>query len=186
MKGQQRLIWIGPSPARALAVVTSVLAVVMSVLVVVTATLGAVVVLSGCASQSNDDFQRGGRDGAMRPPPGPGVYEIITRLELEPEQLPAVRAVLESAEDEREDIQQEMSSQMSGRPDPSAMASVRARMDDVRERTEDDLSELLTGEQMAEYRKMMDEADRRRDAMRSQMGGRPGGGRGGKGGMRGY
>jgi len=179
MKRQQRLTWLSPSPKRALAVAAPVL-------VVVAAMLAAVVALPGCATESNGGFQDGGRGGAMRPPPGPSVYEIITRLELEPEQLPAVRAVLERAEDEREDIQEEMLSQMSERPDPSTAGSIREKMDDVRTRAEDDLSELLTYEQMAEYREMMDEADRRRVAMRSQMSGRPGGGRGGKGGRRGF
>ncbi len=185
MKRQQRLTWLSPSPKWALAVAAPVLAVAAPVLVVA-AMLAAVVAMPGCATESNGGFQDGGRGGA--PPPGPSVYEIITRLELEPEQLPAVRAVLERAEDEREDIQEEMLSQMSDRPDPSAMGAVREKMDDVRARTEDDLSELLTYEQMAEYREMMDEADRRRDAMRSEMSGRRGGGggRGGVGGKRGF
>jgi hypothetical protein len=152
------------------------LAVAAPVLVVVAAMLAAVVVLPGCATESNGGFRDGG--GAMRPPPGPSVYEVITRLELEPEQLPAVRSVLERAEDEREDIQEEMFSRMSDGPDPSVAGLMREKMYDVRMRTEDDLSELLTYEQMAEYREMMDEAIRQRDAMKHEMGGRPGGGRG--------
>jgi hypothetical protein len=183
MKRQQRLTWLSPSPKRALAVAAPVL--------VVAVMLAAVAALPGCATESNGGFQDGGRGGAMRPLPGPSVYEIITRLELEPEQLPAVRAVLERAEDEREDIQEEMLSHMSDGPDPSMAGLMREKMDDVRTRAEDDLSELLTYEQMAEYREMMDEADRRRDAMRSEMSGRRGGrggggGRGGMGGKRGF
>ncbi|MCK4408479.1 MAG: hypothetical protein KAW67_00240 [Candidatus Eisenbacteria sp.] len=178
-KRQERLTWMSLSPKRALAVA-------VTVLVFVAATLAAAVALPGCAPESNGGLSQGGRGGAMRPPPGPSVYEIITRLELEPEQLPAVRAVLERAEDELEGIQEEMLSQMSGRPDPSMMASVREKMEEARTRTEDGLSELLTYEQMAEYRKMMDEADRQRDSMRPRLGGRPGGGRGGKGGGRGF
>ena len=179
MKRHHRLTWMGLSPASALAIT-------VSSLVVVATMLAAAVALPGCAPESNGGFQQSGRGGAMRPPPGPSVYEIITRLELEPEQLPAVRAVLERAEDQREEMQEEMFSEMSGSPDPSAMGSVREKMDEARARTEGDLSELLTSEQMAEYRKMMDEADRRRDAMQPQMGGRRGGGRGGKGGGRGF
>jgi hypothetical protein len=148
--------------------------------------LAAAVMLPGCAPESNGGFERGSPGGAMRPPPGPSVYEIITRLELEPEQLPAVRAVLERAEDEREEIQEEMFSQMSGGPDPSVAGSLREKMGDARARTESDLSELLTYEQMAEYRKMMDEAARRRESMQPQMGARRGGGRNGKGGGRGF
>ena len=179
MKRQRRLTRISPSP-------TTVLAVAAPVLVVVAVMLAAVAALPGCATESNGGFQDGGRGGAMRPPPGPSVYEIITRLELEPEQLPAVRAVLERAEDEREDIQEEMLSQMSDGPDPSMMGAVREKMDGVRARAESDLSELLTYEQMAEYREMMDEAaSRRREAMKSEMSGRPGG-RSGKGGRPGF
>jgi hypothetical protein len=180
MKRQQRLTWMSLSPARALAVA-------VSSLVVVAAMLAAAVMLPGCAPESNGGFERGGgRGGAMRPPPGPSVYEIITRLELEPEQLPAVRAVLETAEDELEGIQEEMLSQMSGGPDPSVAGSLWEKMGDARARTESDLSELLTYEQIVEYRKMMDEAARRRESMQSQMGARRGGGRGGKGGGRGF
>ena len=185
MKRQQRLTWMSLSPKRALAVASPVAAVVLSVLVVAVAMLAAIVTLPGCAPESNGGFQQGGRGGAMRPPPGPSVYEIITRLELEPEQLPAVRTVLERAEDEREEIQEEMFSQRSGGPDPAVPGSLREKMGDARARTEADLSELLTYEQMAEYRKMMDEADRRRDGMQTQMGARRGG-RGGKSGVRGF
>ena len=179
MKRQQRLTWMSLPPARALAVA-------VSTLVVIAAMLAAVMALPGCATESNGGFEQGRRGGAMRPPPGPSVYEIITRLELEPEQLPAVRAVLERAEDEREDIQKEMLYQMSDRPDPSTMGSVREKMEEARARTEGDLSELLTYEQMAEYRKMMDEAERRRADMSSLSSGRRGGGRGGKGAGRGF
>ncbi len=176
MKGQQRLTWMGLSPARALAVA-------LSSFVVVAAMLAAAVVLPGCATETNGAFEQSDRGGAKRPPPGPSVYEIITRLELEPEQLPAVRAVLERAEDEREGIQEEMLSQMSGRPDPSTMGVVQEKMQGARARAENDLSELLTYEQMAEYRKIMDEAaSRQREGMRPQMGGRRGG-RGGRGGF---
>lgn len=175
MKRQQRLTWMSLSPGRALAVA-------VSSLVVVAAMLAAAVALPGCAPESNGGFEQGSRGGGMRPPPGPSVYEIISRLDLEPEQLPAVRAVLESAEDEREEILEEMFSQMSGGPDPSVAGSLREKMGDARARTESDLSGLLTYEQMAEYRKMMDEADRRRGGTQPQMGAR----RGGKGGMRGF
>ena len=178
MTGHRRLTWMNLSPARALAVA-------VSSLVVVAAMLAAAMVLSGCAPETNGGFQRGSRGGAMRPPPGPSVYEIITRLELEPEQLPAVRTVLERAEDEREEIQEEIFSQRSGGPDPAVAGSLREKMGDARARTEADLSELLTYEQMAEYRKMMDEADRRRDGMQTQMDARRGGGRGGKSRVRG-
>jgi hypothetical protein len=186
MKRQQRLVRMSPSPKRTLAVAAAVARVALSVLVVAAAVFAAVVALPGCATESNSGPPEGGRGGAMRPPPGPSVYEIITRLELEPEQLPAVRAVLERVEDEREDVQEEMLSQMSGRPDPSMMGAVREKMDDVRARAESDLSELLTYEQMAEYREMMDEAaSRQREAMKSQMGARRGGpgGNGGRGGF---
>ena len=173
-KRQQRLTRMSLSPGRALVVAVSVL---------VVATLAAVVALPGCAPELNGGFQQGGCRGAMRPPPGPSVYEIITRLELEPEQLPGVRAVLERAEDEREEIQEEMLSQMSDRPDPSMAGSAREKMYEARARAEGDLSELLTYEQMAEYRKMMDQAERRRADMGSQPSGRRGGGRGGKSGF---
>ena len=176
MKRHHRLTWMGLSPARALAVT-------VSLLVLGAAVLATAVALPGCAPESNGGFQQGGRGGAMRPPPGPSVYEIITRLELEPEQLPAVRVVLERAEDEREGIQEEMLSQMSGGAAPSMMGVVREKMEGARARAESDLSELLTYEQMAEYREIMDEAaSRQREAMRSQMGARRGGS-GGRGGF---
>jgi hypothetical protein len=113
------------------------------------------------------------------------VYEIITRLELEPEQLPDVRAVLEEAEDAREELRDEMVAGAGGRPDPSMMTAMRDRAESLNEETEEQLSELLTSEQMEEYREMVREAERAREAMRPQMAGRrggPGGGRSGKGG----
>ena len=131
----------------------------------------------GCASDTNGSYPPGARGGQMLPP-GPSVYEIITRLELEPEQLPAVRAVLEDAESERDEVFAAMQPGMGGRPDPSAMDSVRAKMAGLREQTEEQLAELLTSEQMDEYREMMQKAEREREQMRSEMGGR-GGGRGG-------
>ncbi len=187
MKRQPRLTRTNPSPPSALAAAAPVARVALSVLVVAAAMLAAVVALPGCATESNRGPPEGGRGGAMRPPPGPSVYEIITRLELEPEQLPAVRTVLERAEDEREDIEEEILSQMSDRPDPSMMGVVREKMEGLRARTEADLSELLTYEQMAEYREMMDEAaSRRREAMKPQMSGRRRGGPGGNGGRGGF
>ncbi len=176
MKRQQRLSWMSLSPKRALAVAAPVLAVVVSVFV-------AVVALPGCATESNGGFQRGG-PGTMTQTPWPGVYEIITRLELEPEQLPVVRAVLEEAEDAREELRGEMVAGTAGRPDPSMMTSMRERMDELNESTKDRLSELLTVEQMAEYEEIAREAEREMDATRSRRGGMRGdpGGVGGKGG----
>ena len=94
------------------------------------------------------------------------------------------RAVLEEAEDAREELRGEMVAGTAGRPDPSMMTSMRERMDELNESTEDRLSELLTVEQMAEYEEIAREAEREMDAMRSQMSGMRGGpgGFGGKGG----
>ncbi len=141
------------------------------------AVLAASVLAAGCAPSTGGGFDPGAR-GGIQPPPGPSVYEIITRLELEPEQLPAVRAVLEDAEDAREEIQGEIRPQDGGRTDPSAMSEMRERRDAARGETERELASLLTSGQMVEYREMMREAERQREEMRSQMGGR----RGAKGG----
>jgi hypothetical protein len=157
--------------------------VILHVLAVLALMFAVQVTATGCASGTSGGFSSGGR-GA--PPPGPSVYEIITQLELEPGQLPAVRSVLEAAEDEREEIFQSVQSGAGSRPDPSTMDTVRARAADLNDRTEARLSELLTFEQMSEYRAVMRRAELMQQQMRSQMdGGRggPGGGRrgGGKG-----
>ena len=148
----------------------------------VMAVLAVSVFAAGCASSTDGGFDPGAR-GGMQPPTGPSVYEIITRLELEPEQLPAVRSVLEDAEDAREEIQGEMRAQTGSRPDPSTMSEMRERLDVARGETERELASLLTSGQMVEYREMMREAERQREEMRSQMGGRSGakGGRPGGG-----
>ena len=138
-------------------------------------------VATGCASDTNSSYPRGApgaRGGQMQAPQGPGVYEIITALELEPEQLPTVRAVLEDAEDAREEAFANMRPGSGERPDPSAMGAMREKMDALREDTETRLAELLTTEQMARYRVMMQEAEQQRQQMRPEAGGR-GGGRGG-------
>ncbi|MFH1865602.1 MAG: hypothetical protein ABIK85_06940 [Candidatus Eisenbacteria bacterium] len=154
---------------------------VLSLLAALTFMLALQATVSGCASEANRGYPTGGRGGVMQMPQGPSVYEIITQLELEPEQLPAVRAVLEAAEDEREEIFAAMPSGTGGRPDPSMMDDIRAGMDDLKERTEDRLSELLTLEQMTEYREMLRKAELQREQMRSLMSGGRGGGRSGGG-----
>lgn len=136
--------------------------------------------VTGCASDTNGSYYQSAADargGQLQPPQGPGVYEVITALELEPEQLPAVRAVLEDAEDARDEIFTEMQPGSGERPDPSTMGAMREKMDAVREDTESQLAELLTSEQMEKYREMMQQAEQQQMEMRSQMGGR--GGRGG-------
>ena len=146
----------------------------------VTLAMAAQVTGTGCASDTNNGYSSSG-PGRQMPPPGPSVYEVITALELEPAQLPAVRAVLEDAEDEREVIFTTSQSGMGERPDPSTMNAVRAKMTDLNERTEKRMGELLTTEQMAEYREMIRKAEQQRDEMRSQMGGRRGSGGGKRG-----
>jgi hypothetical protein len=135
--------------------------------------------VAGCSSGTNGGPGRGGR-GAPPQPQWPKVYEIITTLELEPEQLPAARAILVEAEDARTELHAEMTSRMTGgRPDPSTMSSMRERMDEISETAEDQLSEILTTEQMTAYNEMMREAQQAQADMRSQKGVRPGGGPGG-------
>jgi len=172
MKRQGRLSGIGLSPGTVLPVVGALLA---GIVMALTFTFA----VAGCSSGTNGDSPQGMR-GAPPQPQWPGVYEVITKLELEPEQLPAVRTVLEEAEDAREELLTEMTSQMGGgRPDPSTMSSMRERMDDINETAEDQLSEILTTEQMTAYETMMREARQAQQETRSQMGGGPGGGRGG-------
>ncbi|MFH1689467.1 MAG: hypothetical protein ABIE42_04430 [Candidatus Eisenbacteria bacterium] len=153
----------------------------LSLLAALALALSVQVTVSGCGSETNSGYPTGGRGGAMQMPQGPSVYEIITQLELEPEQLPLVRAALEAAEDEREEMFAAMRPQSGGRPDPSMMDDIRAGMDDLNERTEDRLAELLTSEQMNEYRELIRKAELLREQMRSRMSGGPGGGRGGGG-----
>ena len=156
----------------------------LSPLAVLALSLALQVAGSGCASDTNGAYPAGGRGGQMQRPQGPSVYEIITALELEPEQLPAVRAVLEDAEDARQEIFTGMQPGSGGRPDPSAMDAVRAKMTDLNEQTEEQLAGLLTSEQMDEYREMIRKAEQERQEMRSQMGGRRGGPGGGRPGGR--
>lgn len=151
-----------------------------------TVSLAFVLVLQGCAPEANGGYSRSSASGTEQPT-WPGVYEIITKLELEPEQMPAVRSVLEDAEDAREEVYADMASEMSsGRGDPSVKQEMRGRINTVNEQTEDQLGELLTTEQMSAYRSMMRQAQRWQEQMRSQESDRPAGtgrrGGGGKGG----
>jgi hypothetical protein len=106
----------------------------------------------------------------------PSAYKIMTELEVTPEQLPSVRQVLTEAEDEREAIL----SQAGRGGDPDSMMALRERLDAVNERAEEKLAAVLTTEQMSEYRSLIETAVRERELMRSQGGGRRGGGTGGR------
>ena len=59
------------------------------------------------------------------------------------------------------------------------MAATRAKMDAIDERTDAQLAELLTTEQMEEYREMMRKAAELRQSVTPHMGARPGGPGGG-------
>jgi len=155
--------------------------VVLSLLPALALVLTAQVAVTGCASGTNGGRPAGGPGGEMQPHRGPSVYEIITQLDLEPEQMPAVRAALEAAEKERDEIFAGTRPGTDGRRDPSTMDDVRATMDDLTRRTEDRLAELLTAEQMAKYREILHKAELRREQMRTQMSGIPGGARGREG-----
>ena len=120
MKRQGRLARTSPSPSRLLPIIGCLVA-------GLAVALTFVLVLPGCAPQTSRGLPPAGR-GPMAQPAWPGVYEIMTKLDLEPAQLPGVRAVLEEAEDAREDLRGEMAGGAGGRPDPSAMTAMRSRM----------------------------------------------------------
>jgi hypothetical protein len=111
----------------------------------------------------------------MAMPPGPSVDEIVRELELDDEEHVAqVRGVLEASEDERSGI---MASHAGSR-DPAAFEEVREELEDVRARTEAMLEPLLTDEQMARYRQIIDRAEAERERMMEEMKSRGPGGRG--------
>jgi hypothetical protein len=172
MKGQGRLSGIGPSAGVAVPVIGAALA---GLVVALTFTL----TFAGCATQSGGQW--GGGPSGDGPPGGAGpkwptVYEVISKLDLDPEQLPVVRTILEETESAREDLRAEMmSSAGGGRPDPSRMSSMRTRMDEINETAVDRLSEILDDEQVAAYEKVMRDAEREQAELRQQMGDGPGG-----------
>jgi hypothetical protein len=147
--------------------------------------LASALVLPGCAQETNRGLPPGG-PGAFRgqQPAWPGVYEIMTRLDLEPEQVPSVRAVLEEAEDARDELRAEIIAGRDERPDPIRMDTMREQVNELNESTEERLSELLTTRQMEEYRETVREVQLVREAMRAQATGPHGGPDGGMGGAR--
>jgi hypothetical protein len=144
----------------------------------------AIVVLGGCASQcgapgagfGSSGGPRGGgpAGGARHAPTGPSVDEIIQELALTEERTPEVRGVLEASADERSEIM----ARHAGARGPGAFEEVREELEDLRARTETMLAPLLTDEQMARYRQIIDRAEAEREQMVEDMKTRGPGGRG--------
>jgi hypothetical protein len=111
----------------------------------------------------------------MAMPAGPSVDEILGELELDDDEKTAqVRGVLEASEGERSEI---LASHAGGRG-PGAFDEVREGLDGLRARTETMLEPLLTDEQMARYRQIIDRAEEERERMTEEMKGRGPRGRG--------
>lgn len=137
----------------------------------------AAAIFGGCASSGRSYGHAFGGE-PPRTPMGPSVDEIIQELELAEEPAAEVRGVLEASEDERWEIM----AKPSGTRGPSAFDEVREELDDLRARTEMMLEPLLTDEQMARYRQIVDLAEAERERMAEEMkAGRPMGPGGGTG-----
>jgi hypothetical protein len=118
----------------------------------------------------------GGRRGHV--PGGPSVDEIVAKLELSEERGAEVRGVLEASEDERAEIM----SKHAGARGRAAFEEAREELDSLRARTEVMLEPLLTDEQMARYREIIDQAEAERERAREETrSGRPRGPGGGLG-----
>lgn len=124
----------------------------------VAASVLAAATLAGCAS--SDGFHRPGPGGG-RPPEqiGPSVDEIVAELALSPERAAEVRGVLEASEDERDAIM----AKHAGARGPDALDAAGEELENLRARTEAMLEPLLTEEQMARYREIVDEARAERE-----------------------
>jgi hypothetical protein len=100
------------------------------------------------------------------------------RLQLTEEQADLVLPIIDQAMKERRALMERMRGQRGGaggmeRGDPSAMQQMRKEFQRIDERTEAQLSKILTQKQMEEYRQIKKEQrDRMRRRMPSRMGGR--------------
>lgn len=105
--------------------------------------------------------------------------DLTERLELTDEQIPKVKTVLEDQQDRLEILKE--SARNRG---PKGLEELREEFDKIQKETEGHLEDILTKDQMKEYRKIKEE---RQEENRDRMGDRPGGpgGPGGGGGRRG-
>ena len=141
----------------------------------------AVLLIAGCKSTDGGGGEHGHSPGAG-PPPFPSVDEIVSELDLAPHQEPAVRAILDAAEEERDAVisvaRQERSHE--------AMMAARTELEAIRLVTNTQLEAALTSEQMEWYREIEREAREKVEAQAAQMRGRGGGREGMKGPRGGY
>ncbi len=138
-------------------------------------------IVAGCRSTDGGGGERGHGPGAG-PPPFPSVDEIVSELDLAPHQEPAVRAILDAAEEERDAVistaRQERSRE--------AMMSARIELDAIRLVTNTQLEAALTSEQMERYGEIEEEVREKVEAQAAQMRGEGGGREGMKGPRGGY
>ncbi len=135
--------------------------------------------LTGCRSTDGGGGERGHGPGAG-PPPFPSVDEILSELDLASHQEPAVRAILQAAEEERDVVMDATRQEHSH----EAMMAARTELEAIRLVTNTQLEAALTSEQMELYREIEEEVREKVEAQAAQMRG-GGGGRGGMKGPRG-
>jgi hypothetical protein len=141
------------------------------VVLTVAALLVIALAMAGCASGVSQGYPPGSPDGLAGPRVFPSPQQILVRLDLEPEQLQPVSAVLDDAEEARADALREMQFQLGAgeRQDPALMSAFRERMSAIDGRTEQRLSELLTPDQMDKYHQVVRELGQRRGGRRPPM-----------------
>lgn len=132
--------------------------------------------VAGCRSTDGGGGEPGHGPGAG-PPPFPSVDEIVSELDLVPHQEPAVRAILEAAEVERDAVISAAKQEQSR----EAMMSARTELEAIRLVTNTQLESALTSEQMERYREIEEEVREKVEAQAAQMRGRGGGREGMKG-----
>jgi hypothetical protein len=133
--------------------------------------------ISGCGG-TGGSYGPGFRGGRGPGPTGPSVDEIVAKLELSEERAAEVRGVLEASEEERAEIM----AKHAGTRGPAAFGEAREELDSLRARTKAILKPLLTEEQMARYREIVDQAEAERERAREEIrSGGPGGPGGGMG-----
>jgi len=141
--------------------------------------------VTGCATadggSSGGTTGRGdlpGGQGGFGAPPALSADEIVAALDLTDGQAPSVRAILDLSEGARDSLLESLG----GSPERSQIAALRTEMEQIEEETRDQLSEVLSEEQLAAYDALIERhREETRAEMQEQMRGRggPGGGRGG-------
>lgn len=95
------------------------------------------------------------RGKRMGPPGDPAAHidQLIDELDLSADRASQVRPILEESMNQRHALFEGASAD-GGRPDRSQMQAMRGEMEAIRDRTEAQLTEILTADQMTRFREI--------------------------------